>query len=311
MNFDTKGNNIILISYPPGGFGNFLYYVLTEFADDTVKISNNANFSFDKTGNSHLTIKYTRVYVHNSDYYNATLTQDADIFNKRVLVLADHGDNNTDHDYVKTKSFFPNAQILRVCVDQNTRHIVRHAIIEKGAGKNYEEENLKHAEQHWGKTLTDADLRENYTLMFHHHASDNIAQDLNQWNKVDCQNVINLCLADLIRDPVNCITDLIKQLKMQVVDSNRLKELCNQWQNKNKKYFSSFECWAQIQDSLNNNTNVSLSHVTSIYDQAYINYRLECLYNIVIPVYDYRHWFGDVFAINHMIDKLTTKIDVG
>lgn len=306
MNFDTNSNNVILISYPPGGFGNFLYHVLSEFANDTVKVLKNVNFKFDESGNSHLTTKYTHVYFHNPDCYDSTLTQDVNIVDKKILVLADHGDNNTDHEYVKTKSFFPNAQILRVCVDQDTKHIIHRAIIEKGAGKDYEEENLTHAKQYWGDNLTDFDIRENYTLMFHHDDQTHRFKDINLWSDIDCSGIVNVSLSALIRDPVRCITSVIQKLGMKVVDYNRLEYFCTEWKNKNKKYFSSFEHWSQIQDGLDNNVNQSLSHVTSIYDQAYINYRIECLYNIVIPVYDYRFWFEDVSSIRHMINNLTT-----
>ena len=41
-----------------------------------------------------------------------------------------------------------------------------------------------------------------------------------------------------------------------------------------------------------------------LHDQGYINYCIECKYDVIIPVYDYRNWFQTSIDIQEMIKCL-------
>ena len=60
--FDQNSTTATVIMYPTGGYGNFLYHVLTEFVKDTVK-PKGQQFNFSTTGNSHQTYKYTEPFL--------------------------------------------------------------------------------------------------------------------------------------------------------------------------------------------------------------------------------------------------------
>lgn len=124
MKFDNKSDKAIVIMYPTGGYGNFLYKILTEHFESTVKI-NSPNFVFSDTGDSHKFKKYTEVFALGTAMYTHTLKSFKYDFqitnplvleqikqNKHFLILADVGNTADNVKFLKT--FFPNAKIVRV-----------------------------------------------------------------------------------------------------------------------------------------------------------------------------------------------------
>jgi hypothetical protein len=110
--------------YPTGGYGHFLYKLLTEHFEFTVKVLNN-QLMFNKNGNSHDTKRYTETFALGRYYYRQNLkdfkygyqildsTVEQQIEQgKHFLVLADVG-NKGDNIYF-LKRFFPQATIVRV-----------------------------------------------------------------------------------------------------------------------------------------------------------------------------------------------------
>ena len=55
MTFDPADPNAIVIMYPTGGYGNFLYRLLSQHLENTVKL--HEDFDFSATGNSHAVSK--------------------------------------------------------------------------------------------------------------------------------------------------------------------------------------------------------------------------------------------------------------
>jgi hypothetical protein len=120
INFNKNSENVILIMYPTGGYGNFLYHLLTEYFDNTVKVKN--NFQFSAAGNSHQTYKYTESFLLGSNYkniqnfeYNYLVNDQKSyqqiLLGKKFLVLCDTG-NLMDSVKVLLQ-YFPNAKIIR------------------------------------------------------------------------------------------------------------------------------------------------------------------------------------------------------
>ena len=98
---------MILISYPSGGFGHFVYHALTEFANNTYK-PDNKDFYFDALGTSHGTVKYIPVYFHDPEDYSYELP-DTDL---ECLLLCDNGIDNDG--YKKINEFFPRAKKIKI-----------------------------------------------------------------------------------------------------------------------------------------------------------------------------------------------------
>jgi hypothetical protein len=110
--------------YPTGGYGNFLYYLLSEQLESTVKPPME-QWDVSSNGDSHQYPKYTEIFnlgscVRNKNVKN--FTYNYNIINpkvenqikkgKKFLVLADVG--NTGDNVKFLKRYFPNATVVRI-----------------------------------------------------------------------------------------------------------------------------------------------------------------------------------------------------
>lgn len=279
------GSDIVLISYPSGGFGNFLYYVLSNFSSNTVKIETES-FKFSVTGDSHSIKKYTNVYYMEPDFYELGFEVETDL---KKIILCDNGIKNDS--YSKISKTFPNATILRINIDKDIRPVVYHACVVKAMNMGIDTVNAKNVVSGWIDHDQNYSVRENFTLFYHNWPF--------KWEPVD--GVVNISLEKLITDPVNCIKNIITAIGGETINEQELKSSCANWVNANKKYFDIYYDWAKIESALINNHNLNLKHITSLHSQGYINYRIEKLFEVTIPVYDYRDWFVDTNAIQKMI----------
>jgi hypothetical protein len=121
--FDRNSDACVLIMYPTGGYGNFLYYLLTSFLDNTVKL-NNDSFEFSDTGNSHMVKKYTEIFSLGTYYssknlknfkYNYLIEKnylEQVAQGKKFLVLADMGNLGDNVNFLR--KYFPRAKIIRI-----------------------------------------------------------------------------------------------------------------------------------------------------------------------------------------------------
>jgi hypothetical protein len=290
MIFDPKNQNIILISYPSGGFGNFIYYILTNFADQTVKVPN-LRFNFSDDGNSHTVTKYTEIYFHDPVEYVPNI--DVDPADKKILVLCDNGINNDK--YSKIKKIFPNATIVRIVIDLLTRPIIYQSCIVKAMKlKNVDVVNQQQVNANWIDADTNYAQRENFTLFYHNWPFG--------WQA--SADTINLSLEELITNPIETIIKLINSLGMQLVNKESLQQVVDNWLNVNAKYFSVYQNTNTIMQALDNKQNIDISNITNLHEQGYINYCIETKYHVTIPVYDYKEWFKSTKEILEMITCL-------
>ena len=130
--FDRASTNAIVIMYPTGGYGNFLYYLLTEHFDNTVKIENH-KFKFSESGNSHRVYKYTEPFLLGPHYKNLKdftynyQVYDQDSYDqiqkgRRFLILGDTG-NLMDSVRVLQK-YFSNATFIRTYAETFNEKLV-------------------------------------------------------------------------------------------------------------------------------------------------------------------------------------------
>lgn len=289
MIFDTAGKNIILVSYPSGGFGNFIYYILTKFADQTVKVPN-IGFNLSADGNSHDVTKYTEVYVNNPTEYIPNISVDPE--DKKILVLCDNG--ILDDKYSKIKTVFPNATIVRIVIDPAVRPVIYQTCIIKAMKKDINTINQSHVDSSWIDADTEYAQRENFTLFYHNWSIG--------WQ--ESADSINLSLEDLIIDPIETIIKLINNLGMQLVDKDSLGLVVKDWVTANAKYFSIYWSAKRIMQALTSGKHIDISDITDLHEQGYINYCIETKYHVTIPVYDYKDWFKSTAEISNMIEKL-------
>lgn len=299
MTFDTNSDKIIVIHYPSGGFGNFLFHVLTEFAKETVKIDN-YKFDFSQTGNSHATKKYTKVFFHNPDQYYPLISTKVEINNNYILVLSDAGTGKAGENLQKVKSTFPNSQIIKVLLNNLSKVVLYKAIqtkIKKCQWGNGEEIHQHHIEN-FNEIITDFEIREHYTMIYHEW---DIA-----WTTPE-PGIFNLDYEGLIVDPYSTLCDLINHLGLTVINHNQLINLCTKWKESNQHIFEIYFVWQKINSALDQKQNIQIDKSLNLHDQGYINYCIEKKFNVIIPVYDYRYWFDTTADIKKMIECLKSK----
>jgi hypothetical protein len=277
---------MILISYPAGGFGNFLYHCLTEFSDRTYK-PNNTNFSFNDLGNSHSTKKYVPVYYHDPDNYQLTLP-DTDL---ECLVLCDNGINNDS--YQKINKTFPDAVIVRAVIDPAIRPVIYKTCVIKAQNSNVVSKTKDQVAEHWTDTDNYA-IRENFTLLYHNWPF--------RWNEDHA--CVNVHLEQLINNPAKTIHNLIVQTGGKTINLDGLDAVCAEWIRSNAQYFKIYHDWQKIELALDSGQSIDIGDIVDLHDQGYLNYCIERKFHVTIPVYDYRNWFATTKQIQEMIQCL-------
>ena len=133
---------LVLIHYPGGGYGNFIYLLLSIFIKDTVK-TGSTDYVFSSLGDSHKNEKYSTVYrppyadtdnflssyqvdrKFNYDY-NCALTEDAyQQFKKgrRALIMVDPSPLVDNHKFLL--NYFGQGPFIRVYMDSFVDRLVQ------------------------------------------------------------------------------------------------------------------------------------------------------------------------------------------
>jgi len=284
-------NNVIVISYPSGGFGNFLFHVLTEFANDTYKVPNDG-FLFSTNGNSHNTTKYTSIYFHDPDHYTLMIPDPT----KKTIVLCDNGINNDT--YHKVKLAIPNCTIIRLCITEKVKPVIYQTCTVKALRSDVIVDTLDQVSANWTDAHENYAARENFTLMYHNWKF--------KWEYSDDAQ-INLSIEELITNPVSCLTQVIRDIGSIPINLDKLDALCGDWQKANQQYFKVYYDWAKIEAALDTEQHIDISNIIDLHSQGYINYCIEKKYDIVIPVYDYRDWFTNTKDIAKSVEKIKNE----
>jgi hypothetical protein len=241
--FDKNSNNCVVIMYPAGGYGNFLYYLLTEFFEDTVK-TDNKDFLFSISGDSHKAKKYTEIFSLGLAHSTKTLQSfnynyqinDKDAYaqikrGKKFLVLADTGNLGDNVNFVRR--YFTSAKILRVYANTfNEKLIVWNNCLKK-AYTNHNDPIYKdsvHTVSGLAKffnkdpsTITDSDAIECALAFF--------KQDFEQYGKfystpVEKTGVINFPVYNFFEKSqlLNSLESLSVQLDTSIIEKQRLSD---------------------------------------------------------------------------------------
>jgi hypothetical protein len=300
VNFDPLSDQIILISYPSGGFGHFLYHVFTHYFHGTVKIPN-SKFELSKGDSFHNSKKYNKVWYGTRENEGHQWVPEITVNylpNEKILILCDHGwySDPKNDTYNQTFNFFPNAQIIRVCSHDTALPIFHNTLNGKSGFVKKYPEVVEHTQSSWG-TDEDWAVRENYTLWYH--------SSPHQFRPMVLANGINLHLADVVSSPVTTLISAAKYFGLDVIDQSLLTLFCKKWLRAQHMYFKVFTTEKRLKKALQNEWyDISLHHVTDLHDQGYLNYCIEREFNVTIPVYDYKDWFSDTKEVKQMIKKL-------
>lgn len=280
-------SNVLVINYPSGGFGNFLYHLLTAYADNTVKVGGHF-FNFSATGNSHDNKRYTEPVKKLTDHYDIKF-QDR---NKLHLVTHDPGiDSNVANHYHEIRDFFPNAKIVHCYLTEQIRPVIYKTFMVKAYNKDPVSYHKTAVTQNWNSN-EDYALRENFTKLYHNWS----------WTWTAMPDVVNFNLETFVQNPFGSFKNLVENTGGRLINKNKCRETLKQWYAANFKYFEIYWIWKDLNEKLDLKQSFNLESIKDIHDQGYLNYCIEKKYNIEIPVYDYKNWFQDTDQILKMID---------
>ena len=291
--FDSP--NIIVIVYPPGGYGNFINYIVTHFFNETIKIEETPEL-FDTTGTAHRQKKYVSdIYPAIFDDYEINISVPYKN-NEKIVLLYDstvRNENNVDFNvHTQINAKFPNAVTIKNIVDLDFNPIIHYTSLLK-TGYEYDHTDSQNM---WESPDEDYSIRERWSLWYHSNPY--------QFSPCSDSNVVNIQLSKLSTDPVKTIIELAEKLNLTITDYHKLKSFCRNWIRVQMPYFKLLSTQRRIIRCIDNEIDLDISNITSLHDQGYINYCIEREYDVIIPVYDYKDWFKSTIEISEMIKCL-------
>lgn len=275
---------LYFLSYPSGGYGYFVYHVITNFFD-RFQFQQLHHLKFDNLGTSHKAKLQHPVWHHDPDNYSFSVDQ-----NRPNLLLIDNGLHNEKYTVLRKK--FPEGLILRLCIDKNVRPVIYNTYLAKAKQTDLITENIDHIQSNWNGKVEDFEIREHYTLFYHQWPLG--------WTQSEETQVLNLSLQKLITTPLLFFQDLAQELTCRITNSEILQSLLDDWNRANQTYFKVYYTWIELNRCLDSNQNLVLPEL-DLHEQGYINYCIEQKYDVIIPVYDYKDWFKTSNDIKEMV----------
>jgi len=298
MIVDKSSANIIVVSYPAGAGGYFIYTAITRYAKGAVYLEM-PKFQFGENGHCHNAQKYTPVMWHQPDRYDLVLSNDLEqsqVENHKVVVIADHGDLY-DQDYQHLRGHFPNAKIVRTVIDREMIFAVGRAAVEKPAGGNINDINR----DAWSKSSQNGQpFRQWCKNLMQDWSSYDLHRQLGRWTPVNQQGVLNFSVRHFACPEYRGIEKLILMLGLTVRDPEGLYDFCTAYREANLRYYRCFLETQRVLQYLSTGQELDLSHITDIYDQLVIEYHIEHKWNCQLP--DNRDtWFQNTQEIQKLI----------
>jgi len=263
---------IYCVWYPSGGFGHFINAILNLHGKNFVRPINKIKFS--DTGDLHSLDLPSPKYCADPENYEFKFDQTLN-----YSVLIDNGINNEGERF---KKFFPTAHIIKVCYNDVSWPIIAKTMIDKAMQSSINEQlvvdhNKWDTEESWA-------IREKYFLFLRDHTLRKAWQPAN--------NVTNLLINDLLD-----YSQLHNQLSTSGAELSNFESLHYTWQKTNEQYINSVKNSQLVIESIKNNVNINLDHISSIWDQAVLYYFLWIHFGMEVPHNDYANFFSNTATI--------------
>ena len=237
MTFDRDDPNAIVVMYPTGGYGNFLYMLLSNYLNNTVKLQ--SQFEFSKTGNSHAVLKHVEPFClgdqkSNLHYtYNVNPAAEEQIKQgKKFLVLGDMGNRGDNTKFLKR--YFTNATIIRTHAASFDEKLIIWANCMFKAYHNevdpiYPGALITHKGiQIWAgrETITDQDAVDCMVNFF----SQNF-QSYGQYFDQPCDGVINVAIREFLSEDsiVNLLQRIANELCTELINQADLRAMAKKF----------------------------------------------------------------------------------
>ena len=279
MHIDRSRENLLVIQYPPGGFGFYIARLINSFVTNVVRTAD--QFEFDKVGSSHLLplVAGDIEYQRNRDLYDPDPQYWPAIQDGQFVVIP-HCPGMADDSLHRVLDTFPNAAILRVVYHDSAWPLVfQNCIIKAKLGSLAQD--VAFASTTYGSSDAWA-VRENYTLVLQGHDFRNI------WKPIDHHRVHNLDVYQLLTDPVCALTTIAKVVVGEVYGLETLPQRHQQFLTLNQNTTDHLEIY---RTATTLPRACDLGHIQDLYQQAVFNFYVQSTYDIEIPVNDYSDWF--------------------
>jgi hypothetical protein len=263
---------IYCVWYPSGGFGHFINAILNLHGKNFARPINKIKFSH--TGDLHALELPAPKYHDDPKNYNFNFDQSLN-----YSVLIDNGINNEGERF---KTIFPTAHIIKLCYNDVSWPIVAKTMIDKAMQSTVNEQLVVDCNK-WNVNDPWA-VREKYFLFLRDHT-------LRQaWRPSN--GVTNILVNDMLN-----YAQLHNQLLISGVELDNFESLHQSWQEANKQYVDSVKNSQWAIESIKNNDNISLGHISSIWDQAVLYYFLWITFGQEVPHNDYANFFPDTDSV--------------
>jgi hypothetical protein len=296
MLIDKDSHDIIVISYPPGAGGYFLYTAITRYAQGAVHLGM-PGFRFGDHGDCHHTELYIPVMWHHPDEYDLVLSKikAQDITYNKIVVICDHGPCYDEH-YQYLRSHFPQAKIVRTVLDTDMVHIVARSATEKPQSGT---DMIQMHRVIYQNTQPPVPFRRWLKDMIKSPVPGGVYDSLQRWQPVYQKDVVDFSIRHFVYPEQDGVARLIEDLGMTVRDQDGLRDFCRQYQQANLKYYRWLLAWPSIRQALESGQDVDLSHITDVYDRCMIDLRIESTWNLQLP--DQENWFQNTREIRRWI----------
>jgi hypothetical protein len=263
---------IYCVWYPSGGFGHFINAILSLHGKNFARPNNKIKFS--QTGDLHALELPAPKYQADPQNYNFEFDQ-----NLNYSVLIDNGINNEGERF---KTIFPTAHVIKLCYNDVSWPIVAKTMIDKAMKSNVDEQLVVDYDK-WN-VIEPWSVREKYFLFLRDHTLRKAWQP-----SVGVTNV-------LVNDLLN-YSQLHNQLSTSGAELSNFESLHLACQEANKHYIDPVKNSQLVIESIKNNVNVNLDHISSIWDQAVLYYFLWINFGQEVPHNDYANFFSDTATI--------------
>lgn len=263
---------IYCVWYPSGGFGHFINAILNLHGKNFARPINKIKFSH--TGDLHALELPAPKYHADPENYKFDFDQ-----NLNYSVLIDNGINNEGERF---KTIFPGAHTIKLCYNDVSWPIVAKTMIDKAMQSNVDEQLVVDCDK-WNVNEPWV-AREKYFLFLRDHTL------RKAWKpSVGVTNV-------LVNDMLN-YAQLHNQLSISGVELDNFEPLHLSWLEANKQYVDPVKNSQLVIESIKNNVDVNLDHISTVWDQAVLYYFLWITFGREVPHNDYADFFSSTSAV--------------
>ena len=286
---DKTSKNLLLISYPSGGYGFYLARLINCFVTNIVQTPD--SFSFDHLGTSH-SLPLVAGDIHherNKSLISSDTKYHSDIDQQKyILIPYCPGINNDNPNNMI--NIFPNAKFIRLCYNDDTWPLVFQNCIVKAAIETVED-GIEFNVERFGSSDAWA-RRENFSLLFeeHHYRG--------TWKEHD--KCLNINILRLLTDPQFCLQQVASFINGTVTKLDELPIKHQQFLDANPNTVQHLEILNIIK---NLNFDQDLTHIDQLYHQAVLNFYIQLKFNFVVPSNDYANWFTNTKEIVTMLSN--------